>query len=293
MICIDPPSGSQLLTTDEILAVIDEHASSTALLLLPGIQYYTGQFFDMKTITAYAQSKGITVGWDLAHAVANVPLELHDWNVDFAIWCTYKYMNCGPGAAGGLFVHKRHGTVQNSDTDSVPEYLPRLAGWWGNDKTSRFSMHPMFQPTPGAAGFQLSNPSALDFASILGALSIFDKTSMSALRAKSLELTGYLEELLIANTASGNGPPLYSIITPRDPEWRGAQLSVLLQPGLLDPVMKALEDEGIVVDERRPDVVRVAPTPLYNTFYDVWRFAEVFQCACECAVEARDQNGPS
>ena len=298
MILISPPasSSSPLLPTEHILAVIDAHADSAALLLLPGVQFYTGQLFDISTITAHAHARGITVGWDLAHAVGNVPLSLHDWDVDFAAWCNYKYMNCGPGAIGGLFVHERHGTVTSSggsngagaDENTDAQYTPRLSGWWGSDKSSRFAMTNRFTPIPGAGGWQLSNPSAIDTASVLASLSIFAQTDMHALRTKSLALTGYLEKLLLATKPEER---LFEIITPSDPKQRGAQLSVKLEEGLLDVVMEMLEEEGVVVDERRPDVVRVAPAPLYNSWEDVWRFIQVFRGACGKARAARDGLG--
>ncbi|KAI9725314.1 MAG: Kynureninase (L-kynurenine hydrolase) [Chrysothrix sp. TS-e1954] len=300
MVLIEPPStNSLILPTSHILSVIDQHASSAALLLLPGIQYYTGQLFEIQKITAYAQSRGIVVGWDLAHAVGNVPLKLHDWNVDFAAWCNYKYMNCGPGAIGGLFVHERHTQVTptsavpngqiESGTQVTPNYRPRLAGWWGSAKDGRFSGVNHFVPSPGAGGFQLSNPSALDLAAVRASMSIFAAVSMTQLRAKSLKLTAILEHLLMSPSllnlpaqVKGHWPP-YSIITPADPRERGAQLSIKLDEGLLEPVMERLGDAGVVVDERKPDVVRVAPAPLYNTYVEVWRFCEIFTNACYVA----------
>ncbi|KAF2226277.1 putative kynureninase [Elsinoe ampelina] len=275
MITIEPPSPSvPTLTTDHILSVIDAHASTTAVLLLPAIQFYTGQFFDIATITAHAQSRGITVGWDLAHAVGNVPLQLHDWNVDFAVWCNYKYMNCGPGAIGGLFIHSRHSSASASP-------LPRLAGWWGSSKSSRFAMTNTFDPIPGAAGWQLSNPSVADLTAVRASLDVFKMTSMAELRKKSLVLTQYLQDLLqsLAESEGSSREKSFEIITPLDPEQRGAQLSIRLSPGLLDGVMHVLEEEGVVVDERRPDVIRVAPAPLYNTAEDCSRFVEVFGVA--------------
>lgn len=328
MLLLNPPfEDSSLLPIDHILAEIDTHAESIAILLLPGIQFYTGQFFDIQLITAHAQSKGITVGWDLAHAVGNVPLSLHDWNVDFAAWCNYKYVNAGPGAIGSLFVHSRH---TQSAPDSNPnstvattngkiendEYRPRLQGWWGSTKSSRFTMDNKFSPISGAGGFQISNPSALDMSALLASLSVFEKTSMEKLRARSIKLTAYLEILLDSRESNDNttthgkyattetngesrtseqpdrkAPRLkqnpYTIITPRDPAQRGAQLSVRLQPGLLDHVLKVLEEEGVVIDERKPDVVRVAPAPLYNTFKDCERFVEVFKRACADALDLK------
>ncbi|KAF2135934.1 uncharacterized protein K452DRAFT_362862 [Aplosporella prunicola CBS 121167] len=298
-----PDPATAYLPTDYILSVIDAHADSTALLLLPGIQYYSGQFFDMARITAHAHARGITVGWDLAHAVGNVPLELHAWGVDFAAWCNYKYMNSGPGAIGGLFVHEKHTRVEASTTtttDTVVSaetlgYRPRLSGWWGSAKSSRFQMTSTFAPIPGAAGFQLSNPSVLDTTALLASLSVFAQTSMPALRAKSLKLTAYLEHLLFARspteTADTAAARPYVLLTPHDPAQRGAQLSLRLRPGLLEPVMRDLEAAGVVVDERRPDVVRVAPAPLYNGFADVWRFVREFKGACRRAVEAGAGGG--
>ncbi|KAL2355376.1 pyridoxal phosphate-dependent transferase [Cryomyces antarcticus] len=289
MVLIEPPSpNSPLLPTSHIHSIIDAHASSTALLLLPGIQFYTGQYFDIPTITAHAQSKGITVGWDLAHATGNALLHLHDWNVDFAAWCNYKYMNSGPGAIGGLFVHARHSQVSHpASATEGPGYRPRLAGWWGSDKSSRFAMTNHFAPIPGAGGFQLSNPSALDLTAVQASLSVFAKTSMAELREKSLKLTGYLEQLL---TADGGGKAPYAIVTPSNPEERGAQLSIRLESGLLDAVMHILEEEGVVVDERRPDVIRVAPAPLYNSFSDVCRFVQVFRMACGKVVKEKQKG---
>ena len=293
MILIEPPSkDSPLVPTDHIISVIDQHASETALLLLPGIQFYTGQFFDMPRITAYAQSKGIIVGWDLAHAVGNVPVQLHDWNIDFAGWCTYKYMNCGPGSIGGCFVHERFGEVtatngEGPNADPQNGYRPRLSGWWGSSKSSRFDMTNRFEPIPGAAGYQVSNPSAADTTAVRASLDVFKQTSINELREKSLKLTKYLEDMLdlVATEQDKLFGRCFSIITPRNPAERGAQLSVLLKAGLLDSIMESLEDAGVVVDERRPDVIRVAPAPLYNSFLDVFAFIQVFRKACEKAVK--------
>jgi kynureninase len=289
MILLEPRDpDNPILSTKQILATIDEHSDQTALLLLPGIQFYTGQFFDIPTITAYAQKKGIIVGWDLAHAAGNMPLQLHDWNVDFAAWCSYKYLNCGPGSIGGLFVHERHTKVSaSSSSSSRPDYTPRLSGWWGSDKSSRFAMDNLFTPIAGAGGWQLSNPSVADMTALRASLDIFNKTSMADLRKKSVALTGYLEKLLLASTDIKD---CFSIITPSDPEQRGAQLSVRLSPGLLDNVMHVLEEKGVVVDERRPDVIRVAPAPLYNSWSDVLRFVQVFTEACKEASEKKSKD---
>ncbi|KAL8754876.1 MAG: hypothetical protein Q9184_004974 [Pyrenodesmia sp. 2 TL-2023] len=316
LITIEPADSREAtLTTSHILSIIDKHASNTALILLPGVQYYTGQCLDIPTITAHAHSHGITIGWDLAHAVGNVELQLHAWAVDFAVWCSYKYLNCGPGAIAGLFVHEKHGQVDKTGLDSGRvEFRPRLSGWWGGDKATRFQMGNRtslapymvslrtrssdsavetgkkvaddmieFVPIPGAAGFQVGNPCALAICPLLASLEIFELTSMSAIRKKSVAMTKYLEEMLCPNDADAEGDEatkLYQIITPANPAERGAQLSILLKPGLLGGVMVELEEQGVVVDERKPDVVRVAPAPLYNTFSDVWEFANIFKTAC-------------
>ena len=304
------------------MSVISQHAATTALVLLPGIQFYSGQFLDIELITRHCHSNGILIGWDLAHAVGNVELKLHEWNVDFAAWCNYKYMNGGPGTIGGLFVHEAHGKVEQQphtsaatsskdDTGSPANgtaatpientpstttskdvtltYRPRLSGWWGSDKHSRFAMENRFVPIPGASGFQLSNPSALDMTSVLASLDVFSQTTMSALRERSIRLTGYLEARLLCYTSSPDGKigkeePPYTMITPSNPAERGAQLSVLLNPGLLDSVQAYIEARGVVVDERKPDVLRVAPAPLYNSFLDIHRFVTVFHEACRTAV---------
>jgi kynureninase len=250
------------------------------------------------------------VGWDLAHAVGNVPLKLHDWNVDFAAWCNYKYMNGGPGVIGGAFVHERHGKVEEvpakqansidgtssagnvkgdpkQTKDIQLTYRPRLSGWWGSDKSNRFRMENNFVPISGASGFQLSNPSALDMTSVMASLDVFSQTTMDALRQRSLRLTAYLEARLLRYEG---GEPPYTIITPSNPAERGAQLSVLLKPGLLDNVLHYLEENGVVVDERKPDVLRVAPAPLYNSFLDVHRFIIIFHEACRRAIAAPDKT---
>ncbi|KAI4121239.1 MAG: hypothetical protein LQ338_006479 [Usnochroma carphineum] len=283
------------ITTSQIMTVIDEHASATALILLPGVQYYTGQHLDISTITAHAHSHGIIIGWDLAHAVGNVELHLHDWDVDFAVWCSYKYLNGGPGAIAGLFVHGKHGQVDKTGMGGGKvEYRHRLSGWWGGDKATRFQMGNQFVPIPGAAGFQVGNPSALAICPLLASLEVFGLTSMSAIRKKSIELTSYLEELLRRSDSEGatdGTTQLYRIITPANPAERGAQLSILLKPGLLEGVMTDLEDQGVVVDERKPDVIRVAPAPLYNSFRDVWDFVNIFRLACIKVEKGAVQHG--
>jgi kynureninase len=325
MILIRPrDEDSSIITTSHIISTIDKHASSTALILLPGIQYYTGQYLDIYTITAHAHLHGIIIGWDLAHAVGNIDVQLHDWDVDFAVWCNYKYINSGPGAIAGLFVHSNHGAVGSDSADDGPRGIgPRLCGWWGSDKSTRFQMSnsgfvllfssnlrsqsinkPVcfaqhlhanhrkdFKPIRGAAGFQLGNPSALAVTALLASLEIFSLTSMSVIRAKSVALTAYLEALLLQPESIGgksNQTLPFQIITPSNPSERGAQLSVRLKPGLLEGVLEVLKEDGVVVDDRKPDVIRVAPAPLYNTYSDVWEFARLFRNACH-KVEANRQ----
>lgn len=281
MVTLESPySDDSLLSTYDIQSIISKHASDTALLLLPGIQYYTGQFFDIPTITAFARSHGIFVIWDLAHAVGNVPLSLHDWDVDAAAWCTYKYLNGGPGCIGGMFINSRNSLVTTTITDEEPErgYGKRLSGWWGNDKATRFQMENKFHPVKGAAGFQLSNPSILDITSLSASLEVFELAGgVPALREKSRKLTAFLESSLAAMPEAARD--LFRVITPKDPDQRGAQLSLLLAEGLLNPVMEELTRRGVIVDERKPDVIRVAPAPLYNTFEDCVAFVKAFEPA--------------
>lgn len=281
LITIEPPGLPQTpLSTSYILSVIEKHASTIAVLLLPGVQFYTGQYFDIPTITKAAQAAGIFVIWDLAHAVGNVPLELHDWGVDAAVWCSYKYLNAGPGAVGGLFVHEKNSQV-TSEAGQLT-FANRLSGWWGSSKASRFAMDNKFVPIPGASGFQLSNPSILDITSLNASLEMFAKAGgMVHLREKSVKLTAHLEVLL--RNMEAYSAKRFEIITPSDKDQRGAQLSLKLQPGLLDSVMKSLEERSVVVDERRPDVIRVAPAPLYNSFEDCWLFVEAFGEALHAA----------
>ena len=256
-------SESELLSEDHICDLIEKHRDSLALVLLPGVQYYTGQLLDMKRITAVAHRYNISVGFDLAHAVGNVPLQLHDWDVDFAVWCNYKYLNSGPGAVGGCFIHQRHATDKS---------LPRMAGWWGHDKASRFKMENRFDPIATAEGWQLSNPPILAMAPILASLEVFKAAGgMLPLREKSLQLTGYFESLL--NDQLGQH---IDIITPKTPNQRGCQLSIEIAAGDQSgkKIHAALESQGIETDWREPNVIRAAPVPLYNSFEDVFRFVE-------------------
>jgi kynureninase len=289
MVTIESPfTDYPSVTTYDIQAVISKHAADTALILLPGIQYYTGQLLDIPTITAYARKHGIFIIWDLAHAVGNVPLSLHDWDVDAAAWCTYKYLNGGPGCIGGMFVHSRNGTIPTAGPEESENTSGnQLLGWWGNKKTTRFQMNTVFEPVNGAAGFQVSNPSILDITSLTASLEIFELAGgMSAVRAKSRRLTEFLESCLLL--MSDEARKLFRQITPPDPDQRGAQLSLLLDEGLLGPTMAALEEHGVIVDERKPNVIRVAPAPLYNTFQDCLDFVEIFESAILAAQKMRE-----
>ena len=258
MIQLKPAAGHACLTTEGVEQAIAELGDEIALVLLPGIQYYTGQRLDLGRITAAAHRAGAMAGFDLAHAAGNVPLALHDWDVDFAAWCSYKYLNGGPGAPGGCFVHERHGANQS---------VPRLAGWWGNDPASRFRLHlnERFVPQEGADGWQISNPSVFSMTPLLASMAQFDRIGMAALRKKSLALTGYLE-FLIRQIPAGR----VSILTPPDPEARGCQLSLLIPEGAR-AAFDAIRARGILPDFRQPDVIRMSPAPMYNSFHDVWR----------------------
>ncbi|KAF2717274.1 kynureninase 2, partial [Polychaeton citri CBS 116435] len=218
MVLLQPDEGTSIMPTSKILSVIDQYADELALILLPGIQYYSGQLLDIPAITEHAHSRGVTIGWDLAHAAGNVELKLHDWEVDFACWCTYKYMNAGAGAIASAFVHERHGAVKRSE-DGKLQYQPRLKGWYGGDKSVRFLMDNNFVPTPGAGGFQLSNPSIVDLSCLSASLSVFNKTDVTALRSKSLLLTAYAEHLLnrILDQSSPSRQAPFQIITPLHP----------------------------------------------------------------------------
>lgn len=258
IVVLRPRSGEAALRTGDIEGYLADEGDRVALVLLPGVQYYTGQRFDLARITAAAHRAGALAGFDLAHAAGNVPLELHDWGVDFAVWCSYKYLNAGPGAVAGAFVHQRHGG---------DPAVPRLAGWWGNDPDTRFRMHlnDRFVPQRGADGWQLSNPSILAMAPLAASLALFDRATMPALRRKALLLTGYLESLVRA--AAGE---TITVLTPADPEARGCQLSLHVPSGSR-AMFDALTAAGVVADYRPPDVIRMAPVPLYNGFHELWR----------------------
>lgn len=258
---LKPRHGEDVIRCDDIEEYLRREGSSVALVMLGGVNYYSGQAFDMERITRAGHAQGCVVAFDLAHAMGNIVLRLHDWDVDFAVWCSYKYLNGGPGTIGGCFVHERHG---------VQSDFPRFAGWWGNNKSTRFLMGPEFDPIPGAEGWQLSNPSVLSMAALKASLDIFEEIGMTRLRGKSELLTGYLEFLL-----RQIGTEAFSIISPSDPQQRGAQLSIRLRRDG-KRIFDRLTGEGVVCDWREPDVIRAAPVPLYNSFLDVYRFSEIF-----------------
>ncbi len=262
---VNPRKGEHTLRTEDILSVIQQHSGSAALVLLSGINYYTGQLFDMGAITKAAQSAGVVVGFDLAHAAGNVDLQLHEWGVDFACWCSYKYLNSGPGAIGGVFIHEK-----NHDKD-----LPRFAGWWGYDKATRFKMEKGFTAMPGAEGWQLSTPALFLYAAHRASLEIFEEAGWTNIRAKQKVLTDYLWFLLEeVNTTSSK--KIIEFITPQHFAERGCQVSMLmLERG--KEIYEGLMKQGIIVDWREPNVIRLAPVPLYNSFEEVWRFADVLK----------------
>ncbi len=267
-----PRAGEHTLRTEDILLEIDKHGDELALVMLSGVQYFTGQLFDMKSITKAGHATGAKVGFDLAHAVGNVPLKLHDWEVDFAVWCTYKYLNSGPGSTGGAYVHQRY---------SNDPGLPRFAGWWGYNEQQRFLMKKDFVPMPGADGWQLSNVNILPSAAILASLEIFHKVDEKKLRRKSMLLTGFLEYLI--NQIVDNSAIKGKIITPDDPDERGCQLSLALEENGR-AIFEHLAKHGIVTDWResniavtQPAIIRLAPVPLYNTFTNIYMFGVKFE----------------
>ena len=266
LIELTPLPGESCLRDDEIAALIEHSGEEIALLMLGGVNYATGQAFDMERITLTGHAKGCVVGFDLAHAVGNLRLKLHEWGPDFAVWCSYKYLNGGPGCVAGCFVHERHARAWD---------LPRFAGWWGHDERSRFEMGPDFQPMSGADGWQLSNPSIASLAVLRASMDIFSEAGMERLRAKSVSLTGYLE-FLLKHSASSN----FLIVTPAETERRGAQLSLrILQNGR--SLCDRLTHQGILGDWREPDLFRVAPVPLYNSYHDVFQFVRRFLSAVD------------
>jgi kynureninase len=264
LIELTPRSGEYCLRDEDIDSLIERAGDEIALILLGGVNYATGQAFDMARITRLGHARGCAVGFDLAHAAGNLQLKLHEWGPEFAVWCSYKYLNGGPGCAAGCFVHERHARAWD---------LPRFAGWWGHDERTRFEMGPNFQPMSGAEGWQLSNPSIFSLAVLRASMDIFHEAGMERLRAKSVSLTGYLEFLLSQKVS-----PNFSVITPREKDRRGAQLSIRVpQNGRV--LCQRLAQEGILGDWREPDTFRVAPAPLYNSYHDVFRFVRRFAAA--------------
>jgi kynureninase len=265
LIEIAPRDGEALLRTEDIVSAIERDGARIATILLPGIQYLTGQRLDLAAIVRAGHAQGCVVGFDLAHSIGNVEVAVHDSGADFAVWCHYKYVNAGPGAVGGAFVHARHANRRQ---------LPRFAGWWGHDKATRFLMGPEFSAIEGAEGWQLSNPPILAMAPLMASLEHFDEVGMAGLRRKSVALTGYLEALVREMLG-----PRVSIVTPADPEARGVALSlrVHVNRDRAWSVFEGLRTRGIVPDWREPDVIRAAPVPFYNSFEDAWRFADALR----------------
>jgi kynureninase len=259
VVIVHPRPGERHLRTEDVAGHLDREGAAVAVVVLSAVDFRTGALLDIPAITAAAHGAGALAGWDLAHAAGNVPVELHDWDVDFAYWCHYKYVNAGPGAVGGAFVHERHG----ADPDLV-----RPGGWWGHDPASRFAMPFAFAPVPGAEGWQVSNPPILAMAPVRVSLDLFADVGMTALRARSVRLTGFLARLL---DAVARRRPI-EVLTPRDPEHRGAQLSVMVNDAA--GVTEALyADHRVQADDRPPNIIRLAPAPLYNTYADCWRAA--------------------
>ncbi|WP_367388951.1 kynureninase [Lewinella sp. LCG006] len=253
-------AGEVLVREEDIAKILEEQGAEIALVLLGNTNYYTGQFFDMPEITKLAHAQGCMVGFDCAHGAGNVPLELHASGADFAVWCSYKYLNSGPGSVSGCFVHERH---------AHDKALPRFTGWWGHNKATRFGMRDDFDPIPGVEAWQLSNPPILSLAAIKASLEVFAEAGMNNLRQKSLALTGYMEYLV--DQLPGDK---ISIITPRDPAKRGCQLSIQVRDADKS-LFKAVSEAGVIADWREPDVIRVAPVPLYNTFTEVYDFVKI------------------
>lgn len=259
-----PREGEYTLREEDILAAIETHKDSLALVMMGAVNYYTGQFFPLHEIAEKAHAVGALCGFDLAHAMGNIPMQLHDWNVDFAVWCSYKYLNSSPGGMSGVFIHEKHAT--NPET-------PRFAGWWGYKEDTRFKMQKGYIPEPGAEGWQMSNVPVLTMAAHRAALDLFDEATLTALREKSLKLTAYME-YIIREANKKIGFEKFIIITPSDPTARGAQLSVICKDGG-KKVFDELTSKGIIGDWREPEVLRFAPVPLYNSFEDVFRFGEI------------------
>lgn len=264
LVLLSPRKGEHTVRTSDVLDTIEKHKDELALVMIGGVNYYTGQLWDMETITKAGHDAGAIVGWDLAHAAGNVELKLHDWGVDFAAWCSYKYMNSGPGSVSGVFIHEKHAKNKS---------LHRFAGWWGHNKDERFKMESKFDPIPTAEGWQLSNAAVFAMAPHKAALDLFSAVGMSALTKKSKQLTGYLE-FVIREISKSHAGTSFEIITPSNDRERGCQLSVLVH-GKAKEMFDHLTRHGVVVDYREPNVIRMAPVPLYNSFEDIYRFGEI------------------
>ncbi len=265
LIEIQPDPETELIDEAQVYQAIEEHGDELALLMMGGVNYYTGQYFDIAGITRAVRAAGAIAGWDLAHAAGNVPLKLHDWNVDFAAWCGYKYLNSGPGGVSGVFVHERHHGQKD---------IPRFEGWWGHDKSSRFTMPDEFVPIPTAEAWQLSNAPVFSMTPLLASLELFEKAGMEALREKAVKLTAYLEFIIqeVANQTQVN----LKILTPAEPEKRGCQLSLVV-PENGKRVFETISAKGVIADWREPDVIRMAPVPLYNSYRDVYDFGLILK----------------
>jgi len=261
---LTPREGCDTLETADILELLQKRGNEIALVLLGDVNYLSGQAFEVEIIASEARRQGARFGLNLAHGAGNLELNLHDWQVDFAVWCTYKYLNAGPGGLSGCFVHEKHGNSFD---------LPRFAGWWGHNKEDRFKMAPVFDPMAGAEGWQLSNPPIFQLAALRASLELFDQATMPKLRARSLKLTGYMEHLLNSLPSNSSGQ-FCTIITPSDPAQRGSQLSIRFK-GEGKELLERFKKEGVVCDFREPDIIRATPTAMYNTFEDVFRFYEV------------------
>ena len=268
---VAPREGEQLIRMEDILSKIKELGDELALVMIGGVNYYTGQLFDMEIITKAGHEVGAVVGFDLAHAAGNINLKLNEWGVDFAAWCGYKYLNSSPGGVSGMFVHERH--ANNPD-------LPRFAGWWGHNKEARLLMEPGFQPMPGAEGWQLSNAPVLGMAAHLAAVDIFEEASMEVIGVKRDLMTAYLEFVIDSISERSKEKCTFELITPRDKKQRGAQLSIMAL-GQGKALFDALSDLGVVADWREPNVIRVAPAPLYNSFEDCWWFGHLLEKAIQ------------
>ncbi|MGE0173007.1 MAG: kynureninase [Oligoflexales bacterium] len=261
LVVLEPEDGQMTISAEQIDATLALHGESIALIMLGGVNYLTGQAFDMKAIAEKGHKIGAYVGFDLAHAAGNLDLKLHDWNIDFACWCTYKYLNSGPGSIAGCFVHEK----------ASAKVTKRFEGWWGHDKAERFLMQGDFKQIGGAESWQLSNPPILPLACYLASLEIFTEAGMTQLRRKSVQLTAYLEQLLREELGD-----TMTIITPPDPEKRGAQLSIIMQTNA-EKVWTYLNEQGIYCDLRKPNIIRIAPVPLYNGFEDVYRLVQALK----------------